>query len=90
MQLPDPNYHGTLETWLLLVRLSFTILARTWLWVPIVFLVGSEFYLRHEKEFQRSWSTLRVFGARALRVPTLTLSPKLVRVEKSKARKAVA
>ena len=89
--LLEPTYHGNLsyDVWLL-SRLILTTLARTWLWLPILFIVGSEYCLRHEAKFKRFFVYASELGARVARVPTLHLSPKLVGVEKAKARKAVA
>ena len=89
--LLEPTYHGNLsyDVWLLM-RLIFATLARTWWWVPILFVVGSEAYLRHEQKIKHFVVYASDLGARVARVPTLHLSPKLVRVEKAKARKAVA
>lgn len=46
MQLPEPTYHGTIETWLLLGRLLWK--AYWFFFVSFGVIAGWESYLRHE------------------------------------------
>lgn len=92
MVLPDPTYHGNpLGDLVLLMRLLYTtFVLRLWFVVPVMAIVAWEWYSRYEARIRTFASTIRGFGARALRVPAPQLSRVLVKAEKAKARKAVA
>ena len=94
MLLPEPTYHGnpSYDLWLLMRLLYTTFILRLWWFVPFGAIIAWEFYLRHEKQIKRSWSTFRGFARRALGwVPYPKFSPvSVVSVRKAKARKAVA
>lgn len=76
---------------MLLMRLLYTtFVVRLPLIVPIGAIAAWEFYFRYEARIRTFASTIRGFGARALRVPAPQLSRVLVKAEERQKRKAVA
>ena len=85
-----PQQTPDLEQVKILVRALGKTLYYTGTGFAVIFIVGCESYLRHEKKIKRFFVYTAEKMAGALRVPAHDLSPKLVRIVKAKARKAVA